>query len=97
MEKETEPVALASIHLIGGIVGLSRVVGAVNWCGTNPLFQRKGHAKTAMAHAIQYVVEECGCEEVYLTAIEEGPENLYKSLGFEVVEEVIEWQFRRSN
>ncbi|KAJ3076344.1 hypothetical protein HDU98_003926 [Podochytrium sp. JEL0797] len=86
-----QPVAIASVHVMQGTVAPK--CAAVNWCATNSEFRRKGHAANALARALEYVVKECGCEEVYLTAVDEGPEVLYKRMGFVVEEDAWEWQF----
>lgn len=68
-----------SLHVADGATAI------VNWCGVNPAFRRQGHASNALRHALQYARDVCGCTDVLLSAVDEGPLALYQGLGFEVV------------
>ncbi|KAJ3075630.1 hypothetical protein HDU98_007442 [Podochytrium sp. JEL0797] len=83
-----QPVAIVSIHAIQGSNAI-----AINWCGTNPAFGRRGHAMNAVSRALEHVVKEYECQEVYLTAVDEGPEIMYQRIGFAIEEDVVEWKF----
>ncbi|OQS05706.1 hypothetical protein THRCLA_02194 [Thraustotheca clavata] len=75
------PVGIVSLHVAHDNVAI------VNWCGVHPEYRRQGHATNALLHALEYARDVCACTYVMLSAVEEGPIALYKSVGFDVVDE----------
>ncbi|KDO25997.1 hypothetical protein SPRG_08650 [Saprolegnia parasitica CBS 223.65] len=73
-------VGVVSLHLA------SDGVAIVNWCGVPEAHRRHGHATSALVRALAYARDELHCTHVYLTAVDDGPIQLYQRVGFTIVD-----------